>query len=85
MPSSHENIVRAEEEERDSLECSEDSLKEKTTVTAIGKVGEISIPASNIAWLGESRTVYICMDPEHNSLIPSLVLLKQCRSMFVLF
>ena len=46
MPSSHENIVRAEEEERDSLECAEDSLKEKTTVTAIGKVGEISIPAT---------------------------------------
>ena len=42
MSSSREQIVRAEEEDRDSLECFEDSLKDKTTVTAIGKVNQNS-------------------------------------------
>ena len=42
MSSSREQIVRAEEEDRDSLGCSEDSLKDKTTVTAIGKVNQNS-------------------------------------------
>lgn len=41
MSSSREQIVPIEEEDRDSLECSQDSLKEKTTVTAIGKVNHI--------------------------------------------
>ena len=41
MFSSRDSIVRAEEEDRDSLACSEDSLKDKTTVTAIGKVNQI--------------------------------------------
>lgn len=40
MASSHEKIVRLEDGEGDSLE-SEDSLRERTTVTAIGKVREI--------------------------------------------
>ena len=40
MASSHEKTVRVEDGERDSLK-SVDSLKEKTAVTAIGKVKEI--------------------------------------------
>ncbi|KAL9959551.1 hypothetical protein ACROYT_G032882 [Oculina patagonica] len=38
MASLRDKIVSAEEEERDSMECSEESLRERTTVTAIGKV-----------------------------------------------
>ncbi|XP_020625617.1 uncharacterized protein LOC110063004 [Orbicella faveolata] len=38
MFSSRDQIVREDEQETDSLRCSEDSLKEKTTVTTIGKV-----------------------------------------------
>ena len=41
MSSSREQIVPIEEEDGDSLGCSEDSLKEKTTVTAIGKVNHV--------------------------------------------
>lgn len=41
MASSRDKIISAEEEERDSMECSEDSLRERTTVMAIGKVREI--------------------------------------------
>lgn len=41
MDSSRDKIVSADEEEGDSMECSEDSLRERTTVTAIGKVKKI--------------------------------------------
>jgi hypothetical protein len=61
MSSSRDQIVRAEEEERDSLECSEDSLRQKTTVTAIGKVSQISIHARYKRSLKcmEARHVYM--------------------------
>ena len=35
---SRDKIVLEEEEEEDSFDCSEDSIRERTTVTAIGKV-----------------------------------------------
>ncbi|KAJ7331212.1 hypothetical protein OS493_019994 [Desmophyllum pertusum] len=38
MEGSRDKIVPAEEEESDSLGCSEDNIRERTTVTAIGKV-----------------------------------------------
>lgn len=41
MSSSLDRIVREEDEEVDSLGLSEDSLKQKTTVTAIGKVSNL--------------------------------------------
>ena len=54
-----EQIVQAEEEDRDSLGCSEDSLREKTTVTAIGKVNRIRNFPYIHALITGSTTVYI--------------------------
>jgi len=41
MSSSLDRIVREEDEEVDSIGLSEDSLKQKTTVTLIGKVANL--------------------------------------------
>ena len=41
MSSPRDRIIREEDEEVDSLGCPEDSLEQKTTVTAIGKVNQI--------------------------------------------
>ena len=72
MSSSREQIVRAEEEDRDSLECYEDSLKDKTTVTAIGKVNQSSKLPKSLSYIhaigGSASTVYcVYMDLSLNT------------------